>query len=71
MNIHEAYEIYQLLTCQYADLERAFEIFTDDFVGGNSTAGQLRGVEAQRMFLSSAREMGLEPEQSTACSRPH
>ena len=62
MNIYEAFEIYGLLTCNYGDLERSHEIFTEDFVGGNSTAGQLRGVEAQRIFLNTAREMGLEPE---------
>ena len=62
MNIHEAYEVYQRLTCHYEDHGRAVEIFTDDFVGGNSTAGQLRGLEAQRILLSTAMEMGLEPE---------
>jgi hypothetical protein len=62
MDIHEAYEVYQRLTCHYEDLQRASEIFTDDFVGGNSTAGQLRGLKAQKILLNSAIEMGLKPE---------
>jgi len=65
--IHEAYEIYKRITCEYEDLDRIPAIFTDDFVGGNTTYGRIRGVEAQTIFLTTAQMMGIPPEDHLWC----
>ena len=67
MDIHEAYEIYKVVTTRYEALERIPEIFTDDFVGGNPVSGTIRGVEAQQHFLTTAKAMGIPPEDHLWC----
>ena len=67
MDIREAYRIYQRITCEYEDLDRIAEIFTADVVGGNSGFGRIRGIEAQTIFLTTPRKMGLEPEDHLWC----
>ena len=66
-DIREAYAIYERITCQYEDLHRIPEIFTDDVVGGNAVIGRIRGLEAQTIFLTTARETGAVPEDHLWC----
>ena len=67
MDIHEAYAIYRRITCQYEDLDRIPDIFTDDVVSGNAGWGPIRGLEAQTIFLTTTTKMGLEPEEHLWC----
>ncbi len=66
-DIHDAYQIYKRITCDFEDLDLIPEIFTDDFVGGNAVIGQIRGLEAQTIFLSTCPKMGIEPEDHLWC----
>ena len=67
MDIHEAYAIYRRITCQYEDLDRIADIFTDDVVSGNAGWGPIRGLEAQELFLTTTTKMGMEPEEHLWC----
>ena len=67
MTIHDAYAIYKRITCDYEDFDRIPDIFTDDFVGGNASLGEIRGLEAQTLFLRAPYEMGSPPEEHLWC----
>jgi hypothetical protein len=59
--MHEAYEIYKEIPCQYEELDLLHEIFTDDSIGGYSSFGRIRGIEAWTIFLMTRQRMGLVP----------